>query len=65
MKKLFLSMVLLIATLSANTQFGEPDFDAKHATDVAAWKKTCQLFGITYTQVSELKKFRETDIEIA
>ena len=134
MKKLFLSMVLLIATLSANAQFGEPDFDAKYATDlikpgtmapdfkmktidgktfqlsklkgktvvldfwaswcpdcrkdapevvrmhqeygpqgvefigismdtdVAAWKKACQLFGITYTQVSELKKFRETDI---
>lgn len=36
MKKLFLSMVLLIATLSANAQFGEPDFDAKYATDLAS-----------------------------
>lgn len=134
MKKLFLSMVLLIATLSANAQFGEPDFDAKYATDlvkpgtmapdfkmktidgktfqlsklkgktvvldfwaswcpdcrkdapevvrmyreyepqgvefvgvsmdtdVAAWRKACQQFGIDYTQVSELKKFKETDI---
>lgn len=31
-------------------------------TDVAAWKNACQQFGIEYTQVSELKKFRETDI---
>jgi len=29
-------MVLLIATLSANAQFGEPDFDAKYATDLAS-----------------------------
>ena len=134
MKKLFLSMVLLVATLSARAQFGEPDFDAKYATelvkpgtmapdfkmktidgktfqlsklkgktvvldfwaswcpdcrkdapevvrmyreygpqgvefvgvsmdtDVAAWRKACQQFGIDYTQVSELKKFKETDI---
>lgn len=31
-------------------------------TDVAAWKKACEQYGITYTQVSELKKFKETDI---
>jgi len=31
-------------------------------TDVAAWRKACQQYGITYTQVSELKKFKETDI---
>ncbi len=31
-------------------------------TDVAAWRKACEQFGITYTQVSELKKFKETDI---
>ena len=30
MKKLFLSMVLFIATLSANAQFSEPDFDSKY-----------------------------------
>ena len=31
-------------------------------TDVEAWKKAVEQFGITYTQVSELKKFKETDI---
>lgn len=31
-------------------------------TDIAAWKKACEQYGITYTQVSELKKFKETDI---
>ncbi len=31
-------------------------------TDVEAWRKACQQFGITFTQVSELKKFKETDI---
>ena len=31
-------------------------------TDVEAWRKACEQFGITYTQVSELKIFKETDI---
>ena len=31
-------------------------------TDVEAWKKAIALFGIEYPQVSELKKFKETDI---
>lgn len=31
-------------------------------TDVAAWKNAVEKFGITYPQVSELKKFKETDI---
>ncbi|MCR4603998.1 MAG: TlpA family protein disulfide reductase [Prevotella sp.] len=31
-------------------------------TDVEAWKKAIATYGITYTQVSELKKFKETDI---
>lgn len=31
-------------------------------TNVEAWKKAIAQYGITYTQVSELKKFRETDI---
>lgn len=31
-------------------------------TDVEAWRKGCEQFGVTYTQVSELKKFKETDI---
>ena len=31
-------------------------------TDVEAWKKAIEKFCITYPQVSELKKFKETDI---
>jgi alpha/beta superfamily hydrolase/peroxiredoxin len=31
-------------------------------TDVEAWRKSCSQFGITYPQVSELKKFKDTDI---
>ena len=31
-------------------------------TDMEAWRKACEQFGITYTQVSELKIFKETDI---
>ena len=31
-------------------------------TDVEAWHKACEKYGISYTQVSELKKFKETDI---
>ena len=31
-------------------------------TDVEAWRKACEQFGISYTQLSELKKFKETDI---
>ena len=31
-------------------------------TDVQAWKNAIQKYGIVYPQVSELKKFKETDI---
>lgn len=31
-------------------------------TDVEAWKKAIEKYGIKYTQVSELKPFKETDI---
>ena len=31
-------------------------------TDVEAWRKGCQQLGIEFPQVSELKKFKETDI---
>lgn len=34
-------------------------------TDVEAWKKAIEKFGIKYTQVSELKKFKETAISKA
>lgn len=31
-------------------------------TDKEAWRKSCEKLGITFTQVSELKKFHDTDI---
>ncbi len=31
-------------------------------TDVQAWRNACNKYGIEYIQVSELKKFKETDI---
>ena len=34
-------------------------------TDVEAWKAAVEKFGITYPQVSELKKFKDTDISKA
>ena len=34
-------------------------------TDVEAWKKAIEKFGIEYPQVSELKKFKETEISKA
>lgn len=34
-------------------------------TDVAAWRKVTKQFGIEYLQVSELKKFHDTDISKA
>ncbi|MBE6271268.1 MAG: TlpA family protein disulfide reductase [Prevotella ruminicola] len=34
-------------------------------TDVAAWRKVAKQFGIEYLQVSELKKFHDTDISKA
>lgn len=41
-----------------NADFVGVSFD----TDKAAWKKTVDKYGIGYTQVSELKKMRETEI---
>lgn len=31
-------------------------------TDVEKWRSACEQYGMDYTQVSELKKFKETDI---
>ena len=31
-------------------------------TDIKAWQKTIKQYGIEYTQVSELRKFKETNI---
>ena len=43
-------------------QYGIEFIGISMDTDVEAWKKTIEKFGITYPQVSELKKFKETDI---
>jgi peroxiredoxin len=43
-------------------QYGIEFIGISMDTDVEAWKKTIEKFGITYPQASELKKFKETDI---
>ena len=43
-------------------QYGIEFIGISMDTDVEAWKKAIEKFGITYPQVSELKKFKETDI---
>ena len=44
------------------SQYGIEFIGVSMDTDVEAWKKAIEKFGITYPQVSELKKFKETDI---
>ena len=43
-------------------QYGVEFIGISMDTDVEAWKKAIEKFGINYPQVSELKKFKETDI---
>ena len=43
-------------------QYGIEFIGISMDTDVEAWKKAIEKFNITYPQVSELKKFKETDI---
>ena len=43
-------------------QYGVELIGVSMDTDVEAWKKAIGKFGIRYPQVSELKKFKETDI---
>lgn len=43
-------------------QYGVEFIGISMDTDVEAWKKAIEKYGITYPQVSELKKFKETDI---
>ena len=43
-------------------QYGIEFIGVSMDTDIEAWKKAIEKFGITYPQVSELKKFKETDI---
>ena len=46
-------------------QYGIEFIGISMDTDVEAWQKAIDKYGITYTQVSELKKFKETDISKA
>ena len=46
----------------AYRQYGIEFIGISMDTDVEAWKKAIETYGITYPQVSELKKFKETDI---
>jgi len=43
-------------------QYGVEFIGISMDTDVEAWKMAIEKFGISYPQVSELKKFKETDI---
>ena len=43
-------------------QYGIEFIGISMDTDVEAWKKAIEKYGIAYPQVSELKKFKETDI---
>ena len=43
-------------------QYGIEFIGISMDTDVEAWKKAIEKYGIKYPQVSELKKFKETDI---
>lgn len=43
-------------------QYGIEFLGVSMDTDVEAWKKAIEKFGIAYPQVSELKKFKDTDI---
>ena len=43
-------------------QYGIEFIGISMDTDVETWKEAIQKYGIRYPQVSELKKFRETDI---
>ena len=46
-------------------QYGVEFLGISMDTDVEAWKKAIEKYGIQYPQVSELKKFKETEISKA
>jgi alpha/beta superfamily hydrolase/peroxiredoxin len=46
-------------------QYGIEFIGVSMDTDVEAWKSAIEKYGITYPQVSELKKFKDTDISKA
>lgn len=46
----------------AYQQYGIEFIGISMDTDVEAWKKALEQFDITYPQISELKKFKDTDV---
>ena len=52
----------VVRMYEAYRQYGVEFIGISMDTDVEAWKKAIDKFGIKYPQVSELKKFKETDI---
>ena len=52
----------VVRMYEAYRQYGVEFVGISMDTDVEAWKKAIDKFGIKYPQVSELKKFKETDI---
>jgi len=52
----------IVRLYEAYHQYGIEFIGISMDTDVEAWKKAIDKYGIAYPQVSELKKFRETDI---
>ena len=52
----------VVRLYEAYKKFGVEFIGISMDTDIEAWKKAIEKFGITYPQVSELKKFKETDI---
>lgn len=55
----------VVRMYNAYRQYGVEFIGISMDTDVEAWKKAIEKFGITYPQISELKKFKETDISKA
>ena len=55
----------VVRMYEAYRQYGIEFIGISMDTDVEAWKKAIEQYGIKYPQVSELKKFKETDISKA
>ena len=52
----------VVRMYEAYKQYGIEFLGVSMDTDVEAWKNAIEKFGIAYPQVSELKKFKDTDI---
>ena len=55
----------VVRMYEAYKQYGIEFIGISMDTDVEAWKSAIEKYGITYPQVSELKKFKDTDISKA